>query len=287
MRLSPRWEIARAISVTWIRLNTCPGLDQAPRRALAQPDERVAARTVDARQTQDGGRNGPFPAQFNPVSFGDDAPPRARRHGAAPGCLVNPSAIAISVDADRGQISDPFKRRHVVQNRRRGRPEDGVAILPRRDGDDHMGCGFKPLADRGRQFLPGELERLYSKVAKQGKPRSIAYGSRHRTPRARISRAQARALYPAPNRKTSTFSFLRRPFQILHRRLPFVPDRFVRFRRETPIARSQEILGRDQPRTRPIPPRRAPGPTRRPADFRKRPRGRARPNCPPRSDSCE
>ena len=76
--------------------------DDAPRGAGTHRLDGAAAGSVDAGQAED---DDPFtarPAARQPVIFGRQSTPAARRHGRRHRVLIHPSALAISVDADRG-----------------------------------------------------------------------------------------------------------------------------------------------------------------------------------------
>src|SRR5690606_23708594 len=77
-----------------------PLLDAAARRALFQPEPRIAAGAIYARQAQYGERDAMTLTEGSPCCFGMDALQRAARNWLARRGFIDPSALMIAIDAN-------------------------------------------------------------------------------------------------------------------------------------------------------------------------------------------
>src|ERR1700716_1255286 len=106
--------IACAMSATWMRLNTWPGLGVVWCAPEPHIDQRILPGPIDAGEAQDRDRDLALPAERLPGLLGRDALARAVMRGSGRGRLVAPGAAVIAIDPDGRQ------QHHVAQPRRGG-----------------------------------------------------------------------------------------------------------------------------------------------------------------------
>ena len=99
-----------AISSTWTRLNTWPGLTirrASPRRSLSTH----CGQAHRCRRAAGCRRHAARFAESAPFAFGREPPSRARRPRRRRAQLVDPGPVAVAVDAHAGEIDDARQRR--------------------------------------------------------------------------------------------------------------------------------------------------------------------------------
>ena len=111
------------------------GLDDASRRARAQLGKGTASGTVNARQSKDMQGQAVFGSQFLPRPFGGHAVAPAPGRGGQSRPLIHPAAIAVAIDAGRGQIAQPARAGAGEIGGECGQHRVAALIRPCRDQD--------------------------------------------------------------------------------------------------------------------------------------------------------
>ena len=142
-------------------------LDDPPRLALAQIDERIAAGPIDPGKAQDVGFGPPRPGRRRPARLVLEPRQSARRARPRRAGLVDPGAAVIAINAD-GRIIDDAPQRRRGGDRGPKALERRACPVARRDGDDDRLGLLKRLVEPGLRLGAVELIGLDALATQRG-----------------------------------------------------------------------------------------------------------------------
>ena len=125
-------------------------LDDPPRLALAQIDERIAAGPVDAGEAQDVGFRPPRPRRRRPARLVLEPRQSARRARPRRARLVDPGAAMIAINADGRIVDDAPQRRRGGDGGREALERRACPVARRDRDDDRLGLPKRLLEPRLR-----------------------------------------------------------------------------------------------------------------------------------------